>query len=282
MKKILYLLLIVLFYSCCAKKNAVKIENEDYYQPSASTEKGNKGTKKIYKMLPAPEARPEPRPLPTPAPYPEPEPDISGESHRVIRDVVSHNTNNIRNRQTTSRISQPLKPFEFTKGDINFVVKDTMVVGITNEVNMTISKDVDINKIISEVKTFNSGNLRTDSIRIAPTMKARLVDPSNGVNFKIVPKTNEEQFIEAGDYTRWTWSVTPLNKGNNGLSMVVDVMYEDKGKTYQVYDGVIYVYSIESFYDKLITFLVNNWQYLLSTLLLPFIYFIYTAFKKKK
>ena len=140
---------------------------------------------------------------------------------------------------------------------------------------MTISKGVNKDKIISEVKTFNRNNLHTDSIRISPVMKARLVDPSNGINFRIVSKTNEEQFIEEGDYTRWIWNVTPLTNGNNNLSLVIDISFNDKNKSIQVYDGIIYVYSNETFLQKLGRFFIENWQYIFSSLLIPILIFLY-------
>jgi len=162
-----------------------------------------------------------------------------------------------------------------TKGDINYVVNDTMIVGTMTEVNMTISQGVTKEKIISEVESFNRSNLRTDSIRISPVMRARLIDPSDGVNFRIVSKTNDEQFLEFGDYTRWTWNVTPLVKGNNSLSLVVDIMFNDKSKSIQVYDGVIYVYSDKTFFQKLWIFFIKNWQYIFSSLLIPILIFLY-------
>jgi len=123
---------------------------------------------------------------------------------RVVLRINNRNDNSV-NDETI------LNSMTIIIGDINYVIQDTMIVGVINEVNMTISKGVNKDKIISEVKTFNRNNLHTDSIRISPVMKARLVDPSNGINFRIVSKTNEEQFIEEGDYTRWIWNVINFN-----------------------------------------------------------------------
>ena len=240
------------------------------------------------------EFRPQPKPEPKPEPKSEPksEPtkaikkmsqriDVSPEPPPPAQDGTVVRNLHIGNRATAALISSTPSP-SFDKGDINYVVQDTMIIGVINEVNMTISKGVDIKTIIKDVKTFTESNLHTDSVRIAPVMRARLVDPSNGINFIVTPKTNAEQFLEIGDYTRWTWDVTPLKKGNDKLSLVVDVMYGDKVKSYQVYDGIIYVYSNETFFQKFTKFLSNNWQYLLSTLLLPFGIFLYNRYKKRK
>lgn len=169
-----------------------------------------------------------------------------------------------------------------SKGSINYVVQDTMIVNKISEVNMTISQGVDKERIISEIKTFNKLNLHTDSIRVSPVMRARLVDASGGINFRVVSKTNEEQFLEEGDYTRWTWDVTPLIKGNNNLSIVVDIIFNNKSKSIQVYDGVIYVYSDESFLIKMWNFIIEHWEFIISGLLVPTLLVILTEFKKKK
>lgn len=277
MKKLLLLLLIVFTYSCCNQKSVPK---SDYDYPTSSIENGEKSLGTSIKKMSPPQPRPEPKPASDESKRREM--SIGSPSHQQDGTAVR---NVRRGRQTTATpqlTSQPLEPFEFTKGDINFVVKDTMVVGVITEVNMTISKNVDINRIISEVRTFNDRNLHTDSVRIAPVMVARLIDPSKGLNFIIAPKTSEEQFVEDGDYTKWTWDVTPLNKGNNKLSIVVDVVYDNHNKSYQVYDGVIFVYSAETTTEKIGRFIIGNWQYLLSSLLIPLLYFLYTQLKRKK
>jgi hypothetical protein len=74
-------------------------------------------------------------------------------------------------------------------GDISYVIDDTMTVGITNVINLTISKNVEIKKIIEAVETFNTENTHSEPIRTSKKMKARLI-PVKDV-FKIVPITSE-------------------------------------------------------------------------------------------
>lgn len=274
MKKLLLVILILLSYSCCTNKATLKpVTVVESPKPEPKPE-----PKKIYKMT-------------------APEKNYNVERDKIERDRVERERNEsivpvqdgtiVRNLHsiTGNKMRMALISSDqssFDKGDINYVVQDTMIIGVVNEVNVTISKGVDIKTIIKDVKTFTESNLHTDSIRISPIMRARLIDPSNGVNFIVTPKTNSEQFLEVGDYTRWTWDVTPLKKGNDKLSLVVDVMYGDKIKSYQVYDGIIYVYSNETFFEKITKFIRNNWQFILSSLLIPFGVFLYTKYKKKK
>ena len=256
MKKILFIILIFLAYSCNTSKIPIKKSvSIEFYQ---------------QKTEPKPEPKPESKP-------------------KSILTKISINQSEVKKDiPVVKKVKSNIKPATiskspgFDKGSINYVIQDTMIIGVITEVNMTISKGVDIKTIIADIKTFKDNNLHTDTIRIAPVMRARLVDSSNGINFIITSKTNAEQFLEIGDYTRWTWDITPLNKGKNKLSLIVDVIYENKSKSYQVYDGLIYVYSNETFFQKITKFIIKNWQYLLSSLLIPFIGFLYTRYKKKK
>jgi hypothetical protein len=276
LKLILFVIIFLIYASCSSRKNDVSTNHNT--------------TEKVYKMakpMPKPEPKPEPvtaapaldsdkdgvvdvkdieldmtAPTPTQAPVP-----ITG-----VKPLIKFNADTI----------TPININSVSKGDINYVLQDTMVVGVVNEVNMTISVGVDKKDIISQIKTFTDDNLHTESVRISPVMKARLVDASGGVNFKIVEKSGQEQFLEYGEITRWTWEVTPLVKGNNNLSLVVDVILNDKIKTIQVYDGVIYVYSDKTIIQIISTFLLTYWQYLLSTLLLPFGIYLYQVYSKRK
>jgi hypothetical protein len=249
---------------------------------------------KVYKMT---TTKPIPKSEPKPEPKPEPKYERFQKSATPLNiDMVSNESVKSYSpmlKSTEKIIVKPItsEPIKLTsaidinsisKGDINYVVQDTMIVGVINEVNMTISVGVDKKDIISKIKTFTKDNLHTESIRISPVMKSRLVDASGGVNFKIVEKSGQEQFLEYGEITRWTWEVTPLVKGKNNLSLVVDVTLNNKSKTIQVYDGLIYVYSNETTMHKILAFISKNWQYLLSTLLLPFGIYLYNIYSKRK
>jgi len=162
-------------------------------------------------------------------------------------------------------------------GDIHYIINDTMVVGEINKINLTISESVKESIIINEIETFNNYNTYSDSIRITPTMVCRLVDP--GDNFKITPITEEEQLIEKNSYTKWQWDVIPNNKGDHKLILTVDIIIEDNKKNIEVYENLIYVYSKEKLLDKIIKFFNENWKWILSTLILPFLLIGYKKYK---
>jgi hypothetical protein len=182
-----------------------------------------------------------------------------------------------------SQIKIVHNPLDFvTEGDIVYVVKDSMIVGEINIVNMTVSYGVDKTEIIAEIETFaDESEIYSEKIRIAPVMRARLVDVT-GENFTITPVTPEEQFLEYNTYTLWKWNVIPLKQGDYKLSLSVDIVIGDKGKTIQVYDDFIYVYSTDTFIDKAWNFLQEKWEWFLSTLIIPLFIFLYRIFFKKK
>lgn len=169
-------------------------------------------------------------------------------------------------------------------GDINYAINDTMIINQTDQVVLTISNGLTREQVLSQVKYLKEREnvVVTEEIRTAPLMLVTLIDP-NGENFRIVPITPEKQFLEDGQITFWKWNVTPLNKGNNPLSLSVNIILGDEPKNIQVYEDFIYVYSSDTWWDKFTDFFKNNWQFLLSTLIIPIgIYLYKLIFNKKK
>jgi hypothetical protein len=166
-------------------------------------------------------------------------------------------------------------------GDISYVVEDTMVIGKNTVVNMTISENVDIDEILYEIETFTEENIHSEHIRIAPIMRAKLIDPTSE-NFTIVPISTEEQLIENDKFTTWEWYVIALKEGNNSLKLTVDIIYDGVSKNVEVYQDFIYVYSDKTVWNNISDFFVENWKWLLSTLLIPFSIYIYKIRKNKK
>jgi len=168
-------------------------------------------------------------------------------------------------------------------GDITYKEVDTMVVGRTDVLELTISYDIPISRIVEEVHTFISeGELVSEPIRIAPKMLVTLIDPTNGVNFTIIPISPEEQLIEVNDITKWNWNVTPLTKGNNKLVLSVNIVLENGIKNIQVYEDYIYVYSDESIFERFWNWFIDNWEPFLSLFIIPLVIWGYNRFIKKK
>ena len=273
MKKICFILILFILSSCASHK----MESAEMSTKSETTpDTIYKGQKENFKY---PAARDE-----------EPEMVMSTEEEMSASPTISEIAIIVERQsvivddqspQTTAlSLENPISIDDISQGDIMYLIQDSMIVGKINVVNMTISYGIEATEIIAEIETFDDETVYTESIRIAPVMKARLIDVS-GDNFKIIPITPEEQFLEFNSYTRWVWNVTPLSEGNHQLSLSVDVVLNDKGKTIEVYDDFIYVYSTQSTISKIWDFIAENWKWFLSSLVLPLFYFLFKIFKKK-
>lgn len=194
---------------------------------------------------------------------------------------VSTNEQEVAKTPRTSRDNSKLPSSAI--GDINYVIQDSMAVNETEEIVVTISEGLTRDEVISRVKYLeeNKNNVKTNELRIAPIMSVSLIDPT-GENFRIVPITPTEQFLEDNEITFWKWNVTPLNKGNNPLTLTVNVILGDKTKNVEVYEDLVYVYSTETIWDKVVYFWKSDWKWIFSTLLIPLFIWLYNKFFKKK
>lgn len=273
MKKLLiFILSIFLLFSC---SNKIHKENETVYAKKMAkpvfTEEINQDSDGV------PDVQEEESPEPIILESQLPESNTENSSVNVVSSTIRNENNN---SQAFEQINNEINN-NTTLGEISYVLNDTMIVGVITKVNMTISKNVTKEQLISEVETFTENNLHSESIKISPVMRAKLTDPS-GVNFRIIPTSNEEQIIQEGDFTLWTWNVTPLTKGDNPLILTVDIIIGNKSKTIPVFDSKIYVYSNEKIIEKILGFLNENWKYFLSSLIIPFLVFLYKKRQDKK
>jgi len=166
-------------------------------------------------------------------------------------------------------------------GDINYVMEDTMIVNHSTLVNVTISENVSRDTIIKKVESFTEENTMVHIIRISPIMRAKLIDPSGGENFTIVSITPEEQIVENDQITKWEWDVTALKVGDNKLKLTVDIVVNNRTKNVEVYEDFIYVYSDKTWWNNFIDFMGENWKWLLSTLIIPLLIWLYKTRKEK-
>lgn len=167
-----------------------------------------------------------------------------------------------------------------TIGDINYIMNDTMILNKPSIVNLTISNNINRDDIISEIETFTEYNIHTQIIRISPIMYVSLIDPNDN-NFKIINITREEQILEKDHFTKWEWEVTPLKKGKNRLKLSVNIVYDNIPKNIKVYEDFIYVYSDQTTWNKIISFIISYWQWLISTLIIPVIIWVRNKKMKK-
>ena len=169
----------------------------------------------------------------------------------------------------------------YNTGQISYNKKDTMTTNEQSEIVLTISNELTFNEIIDTVESFNNST-HSETIRVSKKMTVTLIDPSGGVNFLIVSKNNTQYIEDGRNFSKWSWYVTPLKTGSNKLILSVDIHIDDTNKNIKTYDDDIVVVSNDSIIDVLINFYLTYWQWIIGTIILPFIIFIWKKRGKKK
>jgi hypothetical protein len=162
------------------------------------------------------------------------------------------------------------------QGYVAYKIPSEMSIRSTYQVMVRISK--------SSVNIYENlnGEVRTSTIPITQTMEVKVIDPSpaDAKFFDIVPDNEAVQLIENGeDITQWTWNVTPIKTGHSNLKIVISII-KDGNKKEIVYEDNV---RVKMDMGKQIPFFFGKyWQWLLSTIILPFIIWFYNKRNKEK
>ena len=176
-------------------------------------------------------------------------------------------------------------------GIMAYSTPEQMVVGKSYTIKLRISKEKNKIQLVSGDRNIPINDINTDSkvviesIRVEPIMSANLIAEDG--KFIITTSSTEIQNIEDKGYTEWGWRITPLKSGENFLKLVVKVrIINENGDFYKditVFDKNIEVKSNVVFSIK--NWLSNYWQWLITTIIIPFIIWFYkkkSEEKKKK
>jgi hypothetical protein len=223
----------------------------------------------------------------------------------IKKDVILESSNNIKvdpkeNHQIDNKLEIPKKKNnvkiidkvknnveKIGEGIIAYSVPNEMIVGKYYSVKLRISKDSNKIKLIlgdreipiNDVSV--SSKITIESIRVESVMSAQLI--SEEVSFKIEPKSTEFQNIEDNGYTEWQWRITPLKGGSNFLKLLVKVRVKNENEEFYkdiiVFDKNVNVKSNALFSFK--NWINTYWQWLLSTIIIPLIIWIYKNKKRE-
>ena len=223
----------------------------------------------------------------------------------IKKDVILESSNNIKvdpkeNHQIDNKLEIPKKKNnvkiidkvknnveKIGEGIIAYSVPNEMIVGKYYSVKLRISKDSNKIKLIlgdreipiNDVSV--SSKITIESIRVESVMSAQLI--SEEVSFKIEPKSTEFQNIEDNGYTEWQWRITPLKGGSNFLKLLVKVRVKNENEEFYkdiiVFDKNVNVKSNALFSFK--NWINTYWQWLLSTIIIPLIIWIYINKKRE-
>ena len=173
-------------------------------------------------------------------------------------------------------------------GIMAYSTPEQMVVGKSYTIKLRISKEKNKIQLVSGDRNIPINDINTDSkvviesVRVEPIMSANLIAEDG--KFIITPSSTEIQNIEDKGYTEWGWRITPLKSGQNFLKLVVKVrIINENGDFYKditVFDKNIDVKSNVVFSIK--TWLSNYWQWLITTIIIPFIVWFYKKKSEEK
>jgi hypothetical protein len=129
---------------------------------------------------------------------------------------------------------------------------------------------IDLNKSVDQLVVENklNSNTITGTFKTTRIVTARLIAP----DFDVTAVESAEQVLLDGTTTKWNWELQPKSAGKHIVMLTVDATVEINGR-----DKTAHIRTfeeqvlIEVTAGQIIsTFIANNWQWLWSTLLVPF------------
>jgi hypothetical protein len=207
---------------------------------------------------------------------PAPKPNNNIEKKKSDRKPSS--TNDIEDKTTNRQLQ------DTNMGIIAYSVPKEMQVAKTYTVRLRISKEK--NKIqLIDGNDMPISDIRVDSkiviasLKVEPIMSAKLITDSSKMT--VQPVSTEAQDIDKEGFTEWTWRLTPKSSGNILLRIVVNIRQNNEGdmiiKDIPVYDDIVLVKSNVAFSVR--DFISKYWQWIMTTIIIPFIVWFYN--KKK-
>lgn len=197
-------------------------------------------------------------------------------NNNTIKLFPSNNNNN--NTTNTTK--------NFPVGHIAYSVPDIMRIGNFHTISLVISKDTtkaQVNYIVNDLdnNTRESSTIIVNKIRVSPLMSAKLIDIEG--NFIIKEISSTEQNVDKFGQTKWYWEVSPKKSGLRPLKLIISVKVKNEfgisSQDIPVFREKIFVESNFKWTFK--TFFKSYWQWIISTLILPLLIYLWRRKKKK-
>jgi hypothetical protein len=117
-------------------------------------------------------------------------------------------------------------------------------------------------------------------VKIDTNMVAKLISS----DFKVDPITPEMQAITYADRTVWEWEITPLKEGKDHLVVSLYIVFKSNdiqtSRFIKSFDRELVVNVPLG--DRVETFWSDNWTWIVTTILIPIVVFIYRKRFSKK
>lgn len=164
------------------------------------------------------------------------------------------------------------------KADMAFLVPETIKLGKSLETSLIIDLSKDTEKLLMDPA---GSNKKGEKIDIARVVVVKILAP----DFEIIEVIKDgRQLLNPMGQTEWRWTLTPKAIGdykvNVTVSAVVEIGSDRAERLVKVYDQEVTVFVTPA--DAAKYFFSKNWQWLWSTLILPFFVWFWRDRKKKK
>ena len=138
-------------------------------------------------------------------------------------------------------------------GQITFNVSQEMTLGVTERVEVEVSKDID-QRLRERLKAREE--LQGEDVNIETYMETSL----KGTHFYIKSKNLDIQAVEGEGFSQWVWEVTPLKGGDQNLSLAVLAVVEvpewvEVRKEYPVFEEVS---EVEVSLPKMVIYILDQ------------------------
>lgn len=239
------------------------VPNENIEAAKRKMEEAEKSAKieRHYPGFPVP-AQPKPSAMPPP-PKSSREP-IGGGSATVIERKELYSVENKTDTVTRQLFSAALA----------FVIPEIANIDDTIKAQLLINPKKEVDKLKEELT--KKGTITSKEIKVSKVVKATIVAP----DFDIAKITEEEQILSETESTEWLWSLTPKSSGPHDVSLTVTAIITSDGKEtkhqLKTFEKTITVNITTE--QIIMTWLEKYWQWLMSTLIIPFGIWLY---KKK-
>lgn len=197
---------------------------------------------------------------------------ISGPIANII-DTNTIDTNIIDTIRTYQLEIPVIEDTSTTYGNmIREIRDDTMILGKTLTIRLSILKDISPEYII-KLKGFKD-ETQPEKIQIDRKMTTILLFNEKDVIVNQI--CDITQPIEDRKSTDWKWIIKPKNPGNIKVYLYVSVINsENINKTIIDKTYSIFVIDNKTTLDKIFIFLSEYWQFLIGTILIPILFFIW-------
>ncbi len=210
-------------------------------------------------------------PMPTAAPAPSrvPSPEPVGSGSKVI---VKPEKPTIIEKEKTDIVGRQLFSTQLA-----FALKESANVDETLKAQLLMSIKEEVNTLANQLTV--TGPKTTATINVSKVVRANLVAP----DFKVTNVTPEEQVIAENNNTEWEWLLKPTSPGKHEVTLTVTAIITVDGKEkphhLKKFEKVLTIEVTKQ--QVLEDWWSENWKWVISTLIIPFLGFLFKEKIKK-